>query len=63
MTDKLVYDVMEAAEVLGLSRATTYNLISQKRLPAIRISERRLVVPKKALEALLAETKKPVNTD
>jgi excisionase family DNA binding protein len=54
-TEKLVYTIDETASKLGLSRATAYSLAREGRIPAIRISERRLVVPKVALEKMLAE--------
>ena len=50
--------VEEAGEALGISRATAYMLANTGKLPAIRISERRLIVPKKALEELLASANK-----
>ncbi len=34
----------EVADVLRISRAKVYNLIIQGKLPAIRVSERRLVI-------------------
>ena len=52
--ERLVATVEEAAEMLGISRATAYSLANSGRLPAIRISERRLVVPKRAIDELLA---------
>lgn len=53
--EKLVYTIEETASKLGLSRATAYTLAREGRIPVIRISDRRLVVPKAALEKLLAE--------
>ena len=53
----LVMTVEEAAIALGISRATAYSLVNQGRLPAIRISDRRLIVPIKALNELLASSK------
>jgi len=50
---RLTYTVEEAADVLGISRNLAYELIRQGRLPAIRISQKRLVVPKAALAKLL----------
>lgn len=52
--ERLVMTVDEAAEALGISRATAYTLANTGRLPVIRISDRRLIVPRKALEELLA---------
>lgn len=52
--ERLTMTIEEAAAVLGISRATAYTLANTGRLPAIRISDRRLIIPRKALDALLA---------
>ena len=52
--EKLVLTVGEAAGMLSISTATAYTLANTGRLPAIRISDRRLIIPRKALEELLA---------
>lgn len=44
--------VSEAAEVLGISRSTAYELVHAGALPALRLG-RRIVVPRHALEELL----------
>ncbi len=51
--ERLVYTITEAAQMLQISAATAYNLANTGRLPAIRISDRRLIIPRKALDALL----------
>ncbi|MFA4837309.1 MAG: helix-turn-helix domain-containing protein [Dehalococcoidia bacterium] len=51
--NKLTLTVSETAKVLGISKATAYSLVHQKKLPAIRISARRLVVPKIQLQRFL----------
>ena len=60
---RLVVTVEECAQMLSISRATAYSLVSQGRLPAIRISDRRLIVPVKAIDDMLASasslTKEP----
>ena len=56
--ERLTMTVEEASEVLGISRATAYALASNGRLPVIRISDRRLIVPRKAIDDLLASAKK-----
>jgi excisionase family DNA binding protein len=51
-----VGDVLTAREVqriLGIGRNSTYELIASGRLPSIRITARRVVVTKQALEAFL----------
>ena len=55
---KLTMTVEEAGEALGISRATAYMLANMGRIPAIRISDRRLVVPKAALERMLNQAEK-----
>jgi excisionase family DNA binding protein len=49
---RLTYTVSEAAHILGLSRASAYELVRAGKIPSVR-SGRRLVVPAKALHALL----------
>jgi excisionase family DNA binding protein len=61
--EKLVYTIEECGALLGISRATAYQLAHDGRLPAIRISDKRLIVPKVALERLLSEAGKAVNDD
>jgi len=56
--ERLTLTVEEAAEALGISRATAYTLAQQGRLPVIRISDRRWIVPKRAIEQLLASVTK-----
>ena len=52
--ERLVLTVEEAGEMLGISRATAYMLANTGRLPSIRISERRIIVPRRAIDELLA---------
>lgn len=53
--EKLTYTISECCKLLGISRATAYSLAKQGRLPVIRISDRRLIIPKVALERMLSE--------
>lgn len=50
---RAVYSVDEAAVVLGIGRNLAYTGVHEGWLPAIRVG-RRLLVPRKALEDLLA---------
>jgi excisionase family DNA binding protein len=52
--ESLVYSVPEAGRLLSLSRATSYMLANQGVIPTIRLG-RRLVVPKIAIQRMLAE--------
>ena len=49
---RLVYSVTEAAELLGISRSTAYELVTRGELPTVRLG-RRLIVTRPALTALL----------
>lgn len=55
---KLVMSVESASKALGISRATGYMLVATGRLPAIRISDRRIIIPRKAIDDLLASAGK-----
>ena len=50
--------VSEAAAVLGISRGLAYQLVASGELPAIRLG-RRIVVPQRAIDALLGEPAEP----
>jgi excisionase family DNA binding protein len=50
--ERLALSVPEAARTCGISRATVYRLIQQKKLETVKLGARRLVRPE-ALIALL----------
>lgn len=52
--EPLTYTVAEAAQALGIGRATAYELARRGQLPVIKIGRRR-VVPRKALEHLVEQ--------
>ena len=49
---RLCITVPEAAEMLGLSRNFTYELVKQKQLPVVKFGKR-LLIPRLALEKML----------
>lgn len=49
---RLCITVPEAAEMLGLSRNFTYELVKQKQLPVVEFGKR-LLIPRVALEKML----------
>jgi excisionase family DNA binding protein len=51
--ESLTLTVDETAKLLRISRNTAYNLVREGRLPVLRLG-RRLLVPKKGLDNLLA---------
>lgn len=56
--ERLTYSIEETGRLLGLSRATTYTLANQGKLPVLRLGKR-LIVPRQALEQMLANAGKP----
>ena len=59
MEAKLTLSVEEAAKVLGIGRNLCYDRVKTGEIPVIKIG-RRLLVPRAALEKLLADPK-PLN--
>ena len=51
--EKLTFTIREAAKMLGVSRGLAYQLAREDKIPVIRLGKR-LVVPKLALEQVLA---------
>ena len=51
--EKLTYTVAELAEVLGIGKNAAYDLVASKGFPAIRINERRIIIPREGLNAWL----------
>jgi len=49
----LTYTIPEVAKLLGVNVITAYNLAKQKGFPAVRIGQKRIIVPKAALERWL----------
>jgi excisionase family DNA binding protein len=52
--ERRALSVIETARAVGLSRATIYRLIEQKRLATLKIGSRRLI-PVAEIDALLAK--------
>ena len=50
MTEKLTYSVTEAAEALGISRPTMYELIHREGFPSLRVGNRVLISRKRLAE-------------
>lgn len=50
--EPLTVSVIDAAQLLGISRAFAYELVARGELPSVRLG-RRVVIPRKALEALV----------
>jgi excisionase family DNA binding protein len=59
---RLTLSVTEAAEVLGISRALAYELVARGELPSLQFG-RRLVVPWRAIERLLASCEDTAPTE
>jgi len=50
--ESLTVSVVKAAQLLGVSRALAYELVARGDLPSLRLG-RRVVIPRRALEALV----------
>ena len=53
--NKMTVSVDEMASMLGISRSVAYQLVKEQGFPAIRVSERRLIIPIKSLEKWLSD--------
>ncbi len=53
-SERLVYTVPGAGKLLSLGRSASYEAVARGEIPVIRIG-RKLLVPKAALEKMLAE--------
>ena len=51
--EKLAYSVTELAKVLNIGRNNAYDLVQRADFPAIRLSERRIIVPVDGLKLWL----------
>jgi len=58
--ERVTYTVDEASKLLGLSRNSAYEGVARGDIPSMRIG-RRLLVPRAALERLLAASPGPVD--
>lgn len=50
MVEKLTYSVTEAAEALGVSRPTMYELIRREGIPTLKVGSRVLISRKRLTE-------------
>lgn len=57
--ERLTWSVPEAAKILGIGRNLCYDKVRAGEIPVLKIG-RRLVIPRAALEKLLADPK-PLN--
>jgi excisionase family DNA binding protein len=53
--EKQTFTVEEAAKILGIGRGAAYEAVRTGTIPAIRLSPRRIVVPRGALARMLGE--------
>ncbi len=60
--EKLTLTVTETAKCLGIGRSSAYEAIARGEIPVIRVGKR-LLVPKAALETLLAAGQPKKNGD
>lgn len=51
--ERATVTIEEAAQILGIGRASAYEAARTGQIPTLRLGAKRLVVPKRALERLL----------
>ncbi len=51
--ERLTYTVDEVAEIVGLSRSKTYDLIAQGEIPAVPLADRRRLIARQTVQQLL----------
>ena len=54
-SEKLAYSIPEVARLLNIGRNAAYELAGRSDFPAVRISERRIIVPADRLSAWLEQ--------
>ena len=62
MPTKITYTVTEAAELLGISRSSAYECVRRGEIPSLTLG-RRVVIPRRAFEALLDRERFPETQD
>jgi excisionase family DNA binding protein len=58
--ERLTFTVEEAGAALGISRALAYELVARGQLPSLRLG-RRIVVPRRALQAMVDGVDEPAH--
>lgn len=58
LPQRMMYTVVEAAALLGISKSTAHELIARGDLEAVRLDGRRLISPK-VLETMIGERPPP----
>jgi excisionase family DNA binding protein len=53
---RLTYSVEEVAEVLGLSRSKTYELVARGEIPVVPLAGRRKLIARRVVDELLGGT-------
>lgn len=54
--ERKTYTVPEAAKIIGVCSKLAYQMITAGKLPCIRISNKKVVIPKAALEQWLIDS-------
>lgn len=54
--ERKTYTVPEASRIIGVCSKIAYQMVTAGKLPCIRISDKKVVIPKDALEKWLADS-------
>lgn len=48
--DKRIYQISEVADILGISKSYTYQMIKEEKIPVVRLGKR-IIIPKPKFDA------------
>lgn len=54
--ERKTYTIPEAAEIIGICSKVAYQMVTAGKLPCIRISDKKVVIPKVALDQWLIDS-------
>lgn len=60
--EKLAVSVVEAAKLVSVSKSTMYSLVEQKVISAVRVGEKRIIIPVKSIQLWLEQQCQSGNT-
>jgi excisionase family DNA binding protein len=61
MPEQLYYQLKEAARVLGIKEESVKRYVRTGDIPSVRIGQRKILVPRRAIEALAKQTQQTNN--
>ena len=53
MNESMTYSVSEAAQILGIGKGLLYRLVNEREIPALKLGNKRVVIPKTAISQMI----------